>query len=146
MLHGVKLSPDEFTSLERKMKDDLQKFESEIKTLKRNKFERHAEDYKKGTVYKWQQPMWKERRPAASRQRERFARNEGNRDNYMTEESDPALSSDSTHSQDERFLDPRPRGGSRHNNQRRGARGKGRGGGRKNINPSSVVTRSKSKP
>ena len=127
------------------MKDDLQKFESEIKTLKRNKFEKHAEDYKKGTVYKWQQPGWKERRPEASRQRQRFPHNEGNRDNYTAEESDPALSSDSTYSQDERFLDARPRGGSRQNNQRRGARGRGRGGGRKDVNPSLVVTRSKSK-
>lgn len=124
----TKMNKPDFTTMESAFKEELMKFEEELKAYKIKKYQRDSEDYKRGTVYNWTSGALYARRPRARRQRHpRATQYEGTRpgsrkDLLLTSEDG---TSDQSHtgasSAEEAFLED-DRSGRR---KRGGARGRG---------------------
>lgn len=61
------MSKADYTKMETDLKDELTKFEDELKAYKIKKYQRDAEDYKRGTIYNWTTNTQRSRRPRAYR-------------------------------------------------------------------------------
>lgn len=95
----------EWTGLENSIKEELIKFEKELKAYKIKKFERDAEDYKNDAVYNWKDTAHD--RPESRRanwRRDGWRQNERQPDQLRSqdERSDPGHTSES--SMDDHFL------------------------------------------